>query len=234
MKKHTSGFYIGIIVSLILGFGITAGIVVGFQSIGGLGYEPGAVARANKTGPNSATLTLQTFPDSQVCHAGASSPQIDWVTYCPSTTLEVPANSLITVVISNYDSATTLTNDYFGQVHGTVGGVELVNNKSMSQADVTKISHTFTLQSVPEAPYPIFVSVPIVAVPDDAPTPVTINGNSYAKPNVISFQFRTGPPGNYVWHCYDPCGADRVPPFGFSGAMSTTGHMAGTLAVTNY
>jgi len=233
LKKHTSGFYIGIIVSLIVGFGATAGIVVGFQSIRGLGYEPSAVARANKTGPSSATLALQTFPDSQVCHADAGAPQIDWVTYCPSTHLEVPANSVITVVISNYDGATTLANDYFRQVHGTVGDVELVNNKPMSGLDADKISHTFTLQSVPDTSYPIFVSVPIAAVPDDAPTPVTINGNSYPKPNIISFQFRTGPAGTYVWHCYDPCGEDREPPFGFSGAMSTTGYMAGTLTVTN-
>ncbi len=89
---------------------------------------------------------------------------------------------------------------------------------------------------MPDVPnhYPIFVSVPIVAVADDAPTPVNINGNSYPNPNVITFQFRTGPPGTYIWHCYDPCGNDREAPYGFSGPMSTTGFMAGQMTVASY
>jgi len=231
LKQHSSGFFIGLIVSLVLGFGIVGGVLLGLRSAGGLGYEPDAVAKATSTGPNSATLSLQTYPDSHVCHASAGEPQIDWVTYCPSTSLQVPANSVITVVISNYDGASTLINSDFREVRGTIGGVEMVNNKPMSAVDATDVAHTFTVQSVPDAPYPIFVSVPLVAVADDAPTPVTINGNSYPKPNIISFQFRTGPPGTYIWHCYDPCGEDRVPPFGFTGAMSTTGYMAGTMTV---
>ncbi len=235
LKKHSSGFFIGAIVSVILGFGVLAGVLLGLQSISGLGYQPSSVAKATSTGPNSATLSLQTYPDSHVCHDTAGDPQINWVTYCPSTNLEVPANSLITVVISNYDSATPLINNDFQQVRGTVGGVELVNNRPMSQVDAANVAHTFTLQSVPNAPYPIFVSVPLVGTPNNAPTPVTINGNSYAKPNIISFQFHTGPAGSYIWHCYDPCGDSlgRKPPFGFSGPMSTTGFMAGRLTVTN-
>jgi len=232
LKQHSSGFFIGIIVSVVLGFGIVAGVLLGLRSAGGLGYEPG-VLKASSTVPGSATLNLSTYPDSHVCHSSEGEPQIDWVTYCSSTNFEVPANSLITVVINNYDGATTLINNYFDQVHGTIGGIETVNNKAMSAVDVANVSHTFTLQSVPDAAYPIFVSVPIVAVADDAPTPITINGNSYPKPNVISFQFRTGPAGTYIWHCYDPCGEDRIPPFGFAGAMSTTGYMAGTMTVVN-
>jgi hypothetical protein len=146
----------------------------------------------------------------------------------------VPANSLITVVIKQYDGATPLINDFFRQVHGTIGGVELVNNKPVSELDSSNIAHTFTLQSEPDAAYPLFVSVPLEAVPDDAPTPVQIAGQSYPTPNIISFQFRTGPPGTYIWHCYDPCGEDRDPPYGFSGPMSTTGYMAGTLTVSSY
>ncbi len=235
MKQHSSGFFIGAIVSVVLGFGVLAGVFLGLRSISGLGYEPSSVAKATSTGPNSATLSLQTYPDSHVCHETAGEPQIDWVTYCPTTNLEVPANSLITVVISNYDGATPLINDDLRQVRGTVGGVELVNNRPVSEVDAATVAHTFTLQSVPDAPYPIFVSVPLVGTPDNAPTPVTINNNSYPKPNIISFQFRTGPAGSYIWHCYDPCGDSqaRKPPYGFSGPMSTTGYMAGTLTVTN-
>ena len=236
MKRHSSGFVIGFIASIILGFGIVAGIVLSLQSAQGLGYEPG-VLKATKTGPNSATLELSTFPDSHVCHPDAGAQQIGWVTYCPTTSLEVPANSTITVVISNYDSATTLINDYFRHVHGTIGGTMLVNNKPMSEVAIDAPGHTFTIQSPPNAPNPIFVSVPLLGVANNAPTPVVIAGNNYPKPNVISFQFQTGPPGTYLWHCYDPCGDTvyaRNAPFGFSGPMSTTGYMAGTLTVSNY
>ena len=229
-------FFVGILLSIFLGFGIVAGVWLGLNSIQGLGYEPG-VLRATKTGPDSATLSLATFPDSHVCHADMGEPQIDWVTYCPTTNFEVPANSTITVTISNYDSATSLINEYFRHVHGTIGGTMMVNNKPMSEVAMDAPGHTFTIQSVPNAPNPIFVSVPLLGVASNAPSVVNIAGNSYPKPNVISFQFQTGPPGTYIWHCYDPCGDSvyaRNAPFGFSGPMSTTGYMAGTLKVSNY
>jgi hypothetical protein len=233
LKKHSSGFVIGIIVSIVLGFGIVAGVWQGISAIKGLGYEPG-VLRASKTGSDSATLAISVFPDSHVCHTDDSSPQIDWVSYCPTTSFEVPANSTITIVINQYDSSSTLVNDYYRQVQGTIGGVELVNNQPISQVDATNIAHTFTLQSPPDSSFPLFASVPLVGVPDDSTETVDVDGNTYPKPNIISFQIRTGPPGNYIWHCYDPCGSDRGAPYGFSGAMSTTGYMAGTFTVLNY
>src|SRR5712691_2426638 len=234
MKRHSSGFIIGIVVSIILGFGVVAGVAVGLRSTGGLGYEPG-VLQAKKTGPNSATLNLFTYPDSMVCHADQGEPQIDWVTYCPSTSLEVPPNSLITVVIKQYDGASGLYNDFFQKVQGTVGGVAMYNNKPMNQIKADDAAHTFTIQSQPDETNPIFVSVPLLGVPGNAPTPVNINGNMYPKPNVIAFQFHTGPASHvYIWHCYVPCGNDRESPYGFSGPMTTTGYMAGTVTVANY
>jgi hypothetical protein len=239
LKRHSSGFIIGIVVSIVLGFGIVAGVALGLRSIWGIGYEPPNVTYATKTGPNSATLELATFPDSLVCHPNADAQQSQWVTYCSSTNLQgtnlaVPPNSVITVVIKQYDTATTLINDYFRQARGTIGGTMLVNGKSMSQISADAPGHTFTLQSPPDSSYPLFVSVPLLGVPNNAPSAVTINGNQYPKPNVISFQFRTGPPGTYIWHCYVPCGSNRGVPYGFSGPMSTTGYMAGTLTVAGY
>ncbi|HEV2580640.1 MAG TPA: hypothetical protein VGT44_07280 [Ktedonobacteraceae bacterium] len=245
MRQHSSGFYLGIAAAIILGFGVVAGIVIGLRSDQGLGYEPN-VLQAIKTGPNSATLQLATYPDSHVCHADAGALQYNWVTYCSGgsdptaqgTTLEVPPNSVITVIIKQYDSATSLINDYFRQVRGTIGGVALLNNKPYSEVDATAPGHTFTLQSTPDSPYPIFVSVPLVGVKSGAAANVTINGSSYPTPNIISFQFKTGPAGiTYIWHCYDPCGDSvfaRKPPYGFSGPMSTTGFMAGTMTVASY
>ena len=233
MKKHSSGFYIGIIASIILGFGIVAGVTLALRSDAGVGYQP-EVLRADKTGPNSATLDLSTFPDSMICHSDAPNPEIGWVTYCPSTTWELPANSIITVKIQQYDSASGLYNDFFSQVQGTDGGVAMYNGTPMNHINPADAAHTFTIQSEPNEPNPIFVSVPLLGVPDNAPT-VTVAGNSYPKPNVITFQFRTGPAGhNYIWHCYVPCGNDRKAPYGFSGPMATLGYMAGTISVTNF
>jgi hypothetical protein len=238
MKKHSSGIIIGLVVSIILGFGILAGIWLSLNAIAGLGYEPG-VLRATKTGSNSATIEIAAFPDSHVCHSDMGEPQIDWVTFCPTTSLEVPANSVITVVIKQYDTPTTLINDYFRQVRGTMGGIALLNNKPFSEVSADAPGHTFTIQSSPNSPYPLFVNVPLVGVSPNAPSnAVTINGNPYPAPNVISFQFQTGPAGiTYIWHCYVPCGDTvyaRKAPLGFSGPMWTTGFMSGTMTVTNY
>lgn len=232
MKQSSFGNYVGLIVAVILGFGIVAGVALGIQSIKGLGYQPD-VLRATKTGPNTATLEISTFPDGMVCHSNADSQQVNWVTYCPSTNLEVPTNSIVTVIIKQYDSSSTLVNNYFQKVQGTIGGIETVNNKPVSQLDPGAIGHTFTIQSPPNSPNSLFVSVPLAGVPDNAPN-VTVDGNTYPKPNIISFQFRTGGPCACVWHCYIPCGSDRGVPYGFSGPMSTTGFMAGTVTVTNY
>jgi len=257
MRQHSSGIIIGLVVSIIVGFGILAGVWLSLGSISTLGTDSGVV-QATRTGPNSATLELATFPDSHVCHADAPAAQAIWVTFCSGTNgvankLEVPPNSVITVVINQYDSGTTLTNDYFGQVRGTIGDVAMLDGKPFGNlSDVSAISkntpghtfsgdpgHTFTIQSAPnEYSYPIFVSVPLIGVNSTAPANVNINGNMYPTPNVISFQFKTGPAGiTYLWHCYDPCGDTqyaRKPPFGFSGPMWTLGYMSGTMTVTNY
>lgn len=233
MNKVSPGFIFGIVASIILGFGIVAGIAVGMRSNTGLGYEPN-VWPATKTGPNSAELDISTYPDSQICHSSDGNPQITWVSYCPSTSFEVPPNSLITVVIKQYDSASGLYNDFYQQVQGTIGNTATYNGKTMSQVKADDIAHTFTLQSQPFASSPLYVSVPLLGVADDAKNNTMVDGIAYPAPNVIEFQFQTGPEGTYVWHCYVPCGNDRESPYGFTGPMSTTGFMAGTMTVASY
>ena len=235
MKQRSPTLVIGLIVSIILGFVIVAGVWLLLSSISGLGSRSG-VFRATKTGPNSAMLNLATYPDAQVCHADAGAPQVNWVTYCAgdnglATQIELPPNSLITVNIKQYDSGTPLINDYFAQVLGTTGGVAMVDGHPFSNTgQVGQISktvkgghtfacdpktlscdpgHTFTIQSVPNTPAneAIFVSVPLIGVNSNAPSNVNVAGNMYPTPNLISFTFRTGPAGvTYLWHCYDPCG----------------------------
>jgi hypothetical protein len=231
--KHSSGFYLGIICAFVLGFGLLAGVWLGLSSTKALGYIP-SVLRATKTGANTATLDLSTYPDSHVCHTDAQEPQSDWVSYCPTTNFEVPANSTITVTITNYDGQTELHNDFFSNVMGTVGGTETVDGKTVSSVDAATASHTFTIQSKPGTDYPIFVSVPVVGVPDDADTDP--NTGYPTKPVVISFQFKTGPAGIvYIFKCYDPCGNGLYnDQQGFGGPMGTIGFMAGQMTVTSY
>jgi hypothetical protein len=148
-----------------------------------------------------------------------------WPFYSPSTTLELPANSLITMTILQYDSSTTVWNDYFAKVHGTVDGTATYNGKVQHDIEADNVAHTFTLHTYPESTQPeLFVSVPMLAVPNNAKN----EANGYPKPQEITFSFMTGDPGEYVWNCEDPCGNGYVD---FGGVMSERGWMSGTVTV---
>ena len=173
-------------------------------------------------------LNLSTYPDSM---AGQHGPDgglhPDWVTYGPTTDLKVPANALVTVTIRQYDGGERITNPFFARVHGTVGGTETVNGKTVTSVDPKHVGHTFTIHAAPTAQDPLFVSAPLPAVPDDAPL---AKGSIYPRPIVVTFSFRTHGPGKYVWNCEFPCGDLTYAKFG--GPMSTRKYMSGTLTVT--
>jgi hypothetical protein len=228
VRRHTAGVAVAILVLAAL-FALLVFVVRGQQ---GLGYEPAAVHATT-----GARITLGAYPDSMVCHGSGGGPHADWVTYCPSTTIKVPAHSTVTVTIDQYDSATTFHNPFFAKVRGTVGGRMTVNGRPMTHVSLDAAGHTFTIQTPPNAnESQLFVSVPLLGVPDNAPNVVTINGNKYPRPNVIVFQFKTGSPGTYVWHCYIPCGTGLAGDGiggqnNFGGPMATTGYMSGTITV---
>ena len=68
--------------------------------------------------------------------------------------------------------------------------------------------------------------MPVTAVPDDAKTDTA---GLPDKPVTTTFSFMTpDKPGEYIWNCFDPCGAGFN---GFGGPMSTKGYMSGTLTV---
>lgn len=174
-----------------------------------------------------ATLELATYPDSMAGEHGADGgAHPDWVSYGPSTNLHVPAHSLITVTIKQYDGGEKITNPYFAKVHGTVGGTMTVDGKTATEVDPETVGHTWTLHAAPGNQDPLFVSVPLPAVDDNAPT---VPGTNYPAPHVVTFSFITGSPGQYVWNCEFPCGDEYYAKFG--GPMSTMGYMSGTLTV---
>ncbi len=135
----------------------------------------------------------------------------DWPAYSPST-LVVPAHSLVTITIRNYDLGDTpLPNGSpFTSVQGTFGGVASANGRVYTTLAAEKIAHTFTLPQ-------LGINVP---VPGDA-----VAGKPYVE---VSFTIRTGAAGSYYFRCMDPCGIGSI---GWEGPMVTPGYMLGTLTV---
>lgn len=201
-------------------------LVLGVRAQKGLGYEPAATH--STTG---AHITLSVYPDSMVCHGSGGGPHNQWVTYCPSTNIRVPANSTVTVTIKQYDGATTLHNPFFDTVRGTVGNVAYVNGKEFKKMSPDAPGHTFTIQTPPDnSEHYLFVNVPLMGVTES-------NVTDTDKPTVTTFTFKTGAAGDYVWHCYVPCGTGlngdgSGGQDGFGGPMATTGYMSGTVTVT--
>jgi hypothetical protein len=232
-SEGASRHVLGIAIALFVTAALFVLLVVLVRADSGLGYQPAAVRTTT-----GARVTLSVFPDSMVCHGSGGAPHPEWVTYCPTTSIKVPANTVVTVTVLQYDSATALHNPFFDKVRGTVGDTMTVNGKPMQQMSADAAGHTFTIQTPPNANEPqLFVNVPLLGTAESAPNAVTVNGNQYPKPNVIVFQFKTGAPGIYVWHCYVPCGTGLAGDGiggqnNFGGPMATTGFMSGTLTVT--
>lgn len=174
-----------------------------------------------------AFLNLASYPDSLAGeHGKDGGAHPDWVSFGPSTNLHVPAHALVTVTVRQYDGGESITNPYFAKVHGTVGGTMTVNGKKQTGTNPDAVGHTFTIHAAPTDQDPLFVSVPLPAVPDDRPV---AKGSDYPAPNVVTFSFMTGGKGHYVWNCEFPCGDGYYAKFG--GPMSTRGYMSGTLTV---
>lgn len=144
-------------------------------------------------------------------HINQPGAQKDWPQYS-KTNLVVPANSLVTVTIHNYDLGDTVlpAGSPFGKVQGTVGNVAVAGGKTYAALALNKIAHTFTMLQ-------LGINVPM---PGDAP-----RGASYTS---TTFTFHVGNRGTYAFRCMDPCGAGAS---GWMGAMETTGYMMGTLTV---
>ena len=186
----------------------------------------GTIRTASGTLPH-AYLNLASYPDSMAGeHGSDGGAHPDWVSYGPSTNLHVPAHALVTVTIRQYDGGEKITNPYFAKVHGTLGDVMIVNGRREAGTNPDAVGHTFTIHAAPTNQDPLFVSVPLPAVPDDRPV---AKGSDYPRPNIVTFSFVTGGKGEYAWNCEFPCGDGYYAKFG--GPMSTRGYMSGTLTV---
>ena len=175
---------------------------------------------------NHYTLDLGVYPDSMFGgHGPNGGPNPDWVSYGPVTNFKVPAHSVITITVKQYDSGEVLNNDWFSQVHGTLDGTMILNGQQVNKVDPEHVGHTFTIHGLAGQNQPLLVSVPLPAVPEDK-----MPDSGYTnEPNVITFTFITGDAGHYVWNCEYPCGDGTIAKFG--GPMSSNGYMSGHFEV---
>jgi hypothetical protein len=151
-----------------------------------------------------------------------SDPHQDWVSYLPTTTLKVPANSIVTIVIDQEDSASGLRNPFWAKARGIIGTFHMKyfdDQGNQKEGDFTQLddastpAHTF---AIPD----LGVFVPLLGISDAAPA---------GSINTITFSFRTGAAGVYHWQCFVPCGAGSI--YGNGGPMQTLGYMGGFLIV---
>ncbi len=172
------------------------------------------------------TLDMSAYPDSMSgSHGADGGVHPDWVSYGPVTNFKVPAHSVITITIKQYDSGERLSNDFFATVHGTLDGTATLDGQSITNVDPEHVGHTFTLHGLADAKSQLFVSVPLPAV-EEADMP---DSGYTTSPRVVTFSFITGDAGEYVWNCEYPCGDGTTARFG--GPMSTQGYMAGNFSV---
>lgn len=212
-------------------------IIIGVGFVGGVGWyfstsspdstlpvEAAKVVGTVDTPKGSmphAVLEISSWADSMAggCHGESGGAHPDWVTFCPTTDFELPANSLVTIKVSQYDGGEVLNNNFFATVHGTVDGTAVMNGEPFTEIPADTVGHTFTIHGVQSpSQSELFVSVPLMASADENVTP-----------NVVEFSFYTGTPGTYYWNCEFPCGDGTYANFG--GPMSTQGYMAGRIMV---
>jgi hypothetical protein len=177
-------------------------------------------------------VVLQTDPQNTVTN------KPDWVSYfiqdprtkqwVHTTYFAVPAATKVNVTIQGYDGCSALRNPVWGNVTGTIGGVEYVNGTAVSQLNSwsgCNVQHTFTMAG-------LGINVPIAS-----PTTLKENNNlcgtspcTSGPRQVVTFSFMTpAKGGTFRWQCIVPCGGGFVD--GNGGPMSTPGYMSGQMEV---
>lgn len=178
-------------------------------------------------------LHFQTYPDSTGSVAGKQihpSGNPGWPAYGLSNQFQVPAHSLVTVTIRQYDSGGSLNNPWFAKVAGTVGGVASFTSPDgkttvSNHADPDNIGHTFTMRSAPGVDSAFFLNVPL---PTNDNLPNNQTDPDAGQYYTVKFSFISGSKGIYAWNCEFPCG-QMVASFG--GVMGAYGFMSGFVHV---
>ena len=201
-RSSLAFLYIGLVFGILCCVAVSSGVYFALTAVMGSPHTP-AVAHATQP-ERHVQVNLQI----EINQPGM---QKDWPGYRPSTII-VPAHSLVTVTIRNYDLGDTPlpSGSPFTKVQGVMSGAAYADGHLYTSLAPQKVAHTFTIQQ-------LGVNVP---VPGD-----TATGKPYAE---VSFTFRTGAAGFYYFRCFDPCGSGAI---GWQGPMVTKGYMLGTITV---
>jgi hypothetical protein len=174
-RSKAFGFAIVLVVALIVFVGV--GLLFHAQTYA----SPAGTEVAKDVGTSTVngvslkhvTLAFNTYPDASgsvngvAIHPGGNP---SWPSYGPSNQYQVPAHSLVTVTIRQYDSGGALNNPWFDKVRGTVGGTAIINGKVVTSINPNNVGHTFTVRGTPGTDPSFFLSVPLPLVPGDSQT----------------------------------------------------------------
>jgi hypothetical protein len=219
------------VTALLVAFVAVVALVV-FVAMHFVGGTPPTIDYSPYASGGQVNVVLQTDPQNTVTN------HPDWVSYfiqdphtkqwVHTTYFEVPAATKVNITILGYDGCTPLRNPVWGRVTGTIGGVEYVNGKPVSQLNSwaqCSVQHTFTMPG-------LGINVPIAS-----PTSLNANNNlcgtspcTSGPHQVVTFSFITpAKGGTFNWQCIVPCGGGFVD--GNGGPMGTPGYMSGQMEV---
>ncbi len=164
-------------------------------------------ASATPTAASTTHLTLDIVP------VKPGGPADNWPAYIATSSTTLPANTVVTVTIRNFDLGddTLAPGSPLLSVQGTTNGAATMDGKSYTSLDAKHIAHTFTIPQLK-------LNIPISGDPVGDANNVT-----------VTFSFRTPQKaGTYTFQCFVPCGTGSN---GFGGPMATPGYMHGTITV---
>ncbi len=176
-----------------------------------------AAAPATNSAPSPANVALTLQLDAKGGPAGWVTGKDGWPRFVPGDgtsipsgyqgAIKLPADTTVTLTIAAHDDMVTALPD--GSPYNKVlGGTETVDGKTVTTVSNAVISHTITVPS-------LGINIPIPKAPEKG----TVN---------VTFTFKTGAAGTYVWRCLTPCGDG---PMGMGGAMASNGWMRGAFVV---
>ena len=137
-KRRLRGKPLGFAITLVVALAIFAGVGLLFHAqtyaspAGTLVAKDVGTVTVGGVTLKHVTLAFNTYPDASgsvngvPIHPGGNP---SWPSYGPTNQYQVPAHSLVTVTIRQYDSGGALNNPWFDKVRGTVGGIATVNGK---------------------------------------------------------------------------------------------------------
>lgn len=189
-------------------------VLVSLLALGALAMLA-ACANASASSSQKVVTPTTTHLSFDILPVRPGGPAEDWPAYMATSPTALPANTLVSVTIRNFDVGddTVPADSPILQVQGATNNSAVADGKPYTALDATHVSHTFTIEQ-------LHLNVPIPGDPVGDANHVT-----------VTFSFHTpAKAGTYTFQCFVPCGTGSS---GFDGPMATLGYMRGTITVVN-